>query len=290
MRQKTTLFIVLLSLLPFVGTSQNFHAGQKSYPSLKYVPINVTVVAPSAPPRGGSTCAKAQFDINGDSIPDFFVSSYNSRGNVNGHFWLYTYIESNDTTMQICRSEEQDCGKLSVAGTLLDCFGMHQASTFIKYPVHWGSPHVRLSCVETVGSCYCGSGGTPDIPAERYVSFRKVQNRDTILGWLRCRAESSYLHVIDGAYIKWNASLRETPITIFPNPFDESVGFQVNLPGGITGGTLQLSDFSGRVVRQEPFEGTMLRLNRQGLQRGVYLYEVRDATGQRIDVGKIMAQ
>lgn len=77
-------------------------------------------------------------------------------------------------------------------------------------------------------------------------------------------------------------------VTAYPNPFTESVTFEItNLPiqGPVT---LRLFDALGRQVRQEVFYGAKWVLGREGLPSGLYYYRI-ESEGRRVGSGKVAA-
>jgi uncharacterized repeat protein (TIGR01451 family) len=76
------------------------------------------------------------------------------------------------------------------------------------------------------------------------------------------------------------------PVKISPNPFSESAVFEG--PLSILG-DFQLFDITGKLLRNEPFEGTSFEFHRKGLSAGIYVFKISEG-GKLLSVGKLVVQ
>jgi photosystem II stability/assembly factor-like uncharacterized protein len=78
-------------------------------------------------------------------------------------------------------------------------------------------------------------------------------------------------------------------VFVYPNPFYESVNFEIATSVVPDKATLRLFDATGRQVRQHNFYGNQVALQRQTLGAGFYYFLI-DSNGQHIGSGKIIAK
>jgi len=62
--------------------------------------------------------------------------------------------------------------------------------------------------------------------------------------------------------------------TLSPNPFSENAVLSVRHPG-TAGGTIDITDITGRIMREENFSGSNISIQRENLEEGVYFYYLR---------------
>jgi hypothetical protein len=67
-------------------------------------------------------------------------------------------------------------------------------------------------------------------------------------------------------------------LKVFPNPASESV--RIECDESLTGGVVQLFDYSGRLCRQERFVNDAFDLSLNGLNAGLYLFKITSEEGQ----------
>jgi hypothetical protein len=78
-------------------------------------------------------------------------------------------------------------------------------------------------------------------------------------------------------------------ILAYPNPFDQSITFEVKGPTLPSNSALRLFDTLGRQVRREEFAGEKVVVQRHGLEPGLY-YFLMESEGKQIGVGKVIAR
>ncbi len=98
--------------------------------------------------------------------------------------------------------------------------------------------------------------------------------------------------ISNGVTVGVNELSNKAGISIYPNPFDESItittpkGF-LN-PLGVEPMEIIIYDIASRKLMEEKFIGS-LSLNTRPLSQGVYLYELRDRSGV-IERGKLVKE
>ena len=77
-------------------------------------------------------------------------------------------------------------------------------------------------------------------------------------------------------------------LTLSPNPFHQSTIVQIQ-EEDVQEGIFLLYDMSGRILRQQSFQGNQLELTREGLAEGIYLFKIL-SHNHPIGRGKLMIQ
>lgn len=136
-----------------------------------------------------------------------------------------------------------------------------------------------------------------------YVKFRIKQKKDVAFGTKIQNSAGIYfdfndpvltnktLHTITKSIV---SALPYTPtasyetVKVFPNPTTQSALFELtDTPHSIT--TFELSDLTGKHIRQTSFEGKTFEFHRQALPAGVYLFKMV-SEGKTLGVGKLVIQ
>ena len=78
-------------------------------------------------------------------------------------------------------------------------------------------------------------------------------------------------------------------MTAYPDPFGESITFDIIGPALPGNATLRLFDALGRQVRREEFAGEKFVIQRQTLETGLYYFLI-ESDGKRIGAGKVGAK
>ncbi len=82
----------------------------------------------------------------------------------------------------------------------------------------------------------------------------------------------------------------EVKVNVFPNPFVNATTFEIshNENQILTQTTFSLFDINGRLVREETFDGNEFQFYRNGLQSGIYFYNIK-SNKELIFGGKLIA-
>ena len=78
-------------------------------------------------------------------------------------------------------------------------------------------------------------------------------------------------------------------VTAYPNPFGESITFEITGPVLPGNATMRLFDALGRQVRREEFAGEIFVIQRHTLETGLYYFLI-ESDGKRIGAGKVEAK
>ncbi|MCC7246044.1 MAG: T9SS type A sorting domain-containing protein [Saprospiraceae bacterium] len=78
-------------------------------------------------------------------------------------------------------------------------------------------------------------------------------------------------------------------INAYPNPFDQTINFEVNGENLPEHYTIRIFDMLGKCVKQQDFTGKSCTLNSLKLTPGIYFYHI-SAEGKNIGAGKIQAE
>ncbi|MEM1327658.1 MAG: T9SS type A sorting domain-containing protein [Bacteroidota bacterium] len=81
--------------------------------------------------------------------------------------------------------------------------------------------------------------------------------------------------------------LAESGVTVFPNPFDQTLTFQLASP---TEARLLLFDATGRVLLSQSFSGDTLDIQLLNRASGLYFYQVWQADGELLGQGKVVKE
>ncbi|MEM1327418.1 MAG: T9SS type A sorting domain-containing protein [Bacteroidota bacterium] len=84
-----------------------------------------------------------------------------------------------------------------------------------------------------------------------------------------------------------NWELAESGVTVFPNPFDQTLTFQLVAP---TEGRLLLFDATGRLLLAQTFSEDTLDIQLHNWANGLYFYQIWQADGELLGRGKIVKE
>ncbi|MFL9485376.1 T9SS type A sorting domain-containing protein [Chitinophagaceae bacterium LWZ2-11] len=85
-----------------------------------------------------------------------------------------------------------------------------------------------------------------------------------------------------------NYGYSDDPIKItrfYPNPATSIINFEFQ-PGMEKGYTLQIYNFMGKKLSEQPVADTKITISLESFYRGLYIFQLRDRTGNIIESGK----
>jgi len=74
---------------------------------------------------------------------------------------------------------------------------------------------------------------------------------------------------------------------LYPNPFSDNATLKLNVQNGFIGASMSITDAVGRIVKQIPINGPETTVLRDGMQPGLYFYNVQN-NGLKIATGKLV--
>ena len=87
------------------------------------------------------------------------------------------------------------------------------------------------------------------------------------------------MHTVEEDFIETGSIeiyVPEVKVSVFPNPFVHTTTFEISHSENqiFTNNTFSLFDVMGRLVREEKFDGNKFQFQRNGLQSGIYFYNI----------------
>ena len=91
--------------------------------------------------------------------------------------------------------------------------------------------------------------------------------------------------VAQKSWTEGNAGGTDTAIRFYPNPATTVINFEFKTAVS-SGYTLQVFSFLGRKVLTVPVNNSKLSVNISDLNRGIYVFQLRDANGRIVESNK----
>jgi hypothetical protein len=86
-------------------------------------------------------------------------------------------------------------------------------------------------------------------------------------------------------------AFQKAVITIYPNPFRNETTLKIKTQSAISDGTVELYNVSGqKVLQMEHITSKEIKINRNGLQPGLYLIRFTDKSSGIAGIGKLMVE
>lgn len=159
----------------------------------------------------------------------------------------------------------------------------------------------------TFNNIHLPPGSSAETASDGFVKFKVSQKPDNpvgsridnstaiFLGYNEPFETETFTHYVGGELLEFviltndsEVFVPDVKITAYPNPFVDAV--QIEIKGArVKKGLFSLFDLSGRLLRQEHFSGNFLRVFRNDLAKGMYVYKL-EAEGQLLNTGKIIVQ
>jgi uncharacterized repeat protein (TIGR01451 family) len=97
-------------------------------------------------------------------------------------------------------------------------------------------------------------------------------------------------HLVVTIPVKVNEPLPGYSVQVFPNPFEDGITFMVNAPEENNVYHLTLTDALGRSISNRIFTGPSCKLERAGMESGIYFFSIEAGNGQQIATGRLVAR